>query len=62
LSEADLSRIGELEGTPICFEHDTDIVVGEIQRAWCDTSDRKKLRINAKVYMDTKCGELAWEK
>jgi Caudovirus prohead serine protease len=59
LSRADLERIGSLSGKPICFEHKKDIVVGQIQRAWCD--EKHNLRINAKIWLDTKPGRLAWE-
>ena len=50
LSEGDLQRFGSIAGKPIRLNHDENIEIGFIKKAWKDREG--KLRINAAIYDD----------
>jgi hypothetical protein len=54
LSEHDLNNFGTISGKPLRLEHCPDEDIGVITRGWVDKEG--KLRITARLWMDTKTG------
>lgn len=61
LSTKDLENFKNINGKPLCVEHDTSKVVGEIHHHWIGENDGR-LRIWGRIYTDTEEGKLAAQK